>query len=553
MNWICKNCETKNEAHQSCCYVCGAIRDEVKAVTFDEQNCTDKNTRSQESQFEDVKKPWLRSTIAITLLTLMMFGLLIVGIKLVARSTDSAASGSLETLCGMQEQLDSEQGAIIWHDAFLEDGIHKALGKGEGENITFADTAGIYALSIVGDTFVINDVEFGAKVVLAYDGAYLPDSETAVEMPERTVSLEDLAQFPNLTSLTFVASDFSSIEGLESCDRLIELILDGKGIDDISPISSLQNLKRLHLGGALDDSDLQTIGLLTKLEYLSIPDCSKVISIAPLANLKNLEVLKSYTEVMDIQAIASMTKLKELYLEGVQATNYSALSGLTKLEKLSLPNTNIFDLSPLSNLTKLQVLDLYCCSNITDILALSGMTELQDLNLDGVPITEIKALSTLKKLEQLDLTGTKVEKLVPLKDLTNLKTLILFYNFDLRDLSPLKSLTSLKTLNFADTNVTDLSPLKNLTNLEQLVFFGTTVEDLAPLMDLKSLEMLDCNSTNIGDLTPLKELINLKTLIICFTNVQDLTPLKELSLEYIEADESLQQELREMFPSAEIN
>lgn len=553
MNWICKDCETKNEAYQSCCYVCGALRDKVNTIDIDEQDDTNGSNPPEEKPPKDEKKPRLRSPIAITLLTLMIFGLLFVGISFVSRSHGGAATGSLETTGETQEQIDSEQGEILWHDAFLEEGIRKALGKSEGENVTSADTAGIYALSIVGDTFVINDAEFGAKVVFAYDGVYLPDSETTVEMPDRTVSLEDLTFFPNLTSLTFVTSEFSSIEGLVNCNRLEELILHGNGIEDISPIASLQNLKRLHLGGVLDDSDLQIIGLLTKLEYLSIPDCSNVISIAPLASLKKLEVLKSYTEVMDIQAIANMAQLKELYLEGVQAKDYTALSGLIKLEKLSLPFTNINDLSPLRNLTNLQVLDLTGCSNITDIRALSGMTELRDLNLDGVPITEVKALSTLKKLEQLDLADTKVENLVPLKDLANLKTLILFYNFDLKDLSPLKNLTSLKMLNFADTGVTELSPLKNLMNLEELVFFGTTVDDLAPLMNLKSLKILDCDSTNIDDLTPLKELTNLKTLIISYTNVQDLTPLKELSLEYIVADESLQQELREMFPNAEIN
>ena len=94
MNWICKNCETKNEAHQNCCYVCGALRDEVKAVDYNEQDVADKSNRAKKTKYDGEKKPWLRAFSVMTLLALMIFGLLFVGIRIYGRSVDSAATGS---------------------------------------------------------------------------------------------------------------------------------------------------------------------------------------------------------------------------------------------------------------------------------------------------------------------------------------------------------------------------------------------------------------------------------------------------------------------------
>ena len=91
MNWVCKNCETKNEAHQNCCYVCGALRDEANAVGLDKQ---DASGGGNQIKPEGRKKPRLRSPIVLTLLALMIFGSLFVGIRLVGRSVDNAATGS---------------------------------------------------------------------------------------------------------------------------------------------------------------------------------------------------------------------------------------------------------------------------------------------------------------------------------------------------------------------------------------------------------------------------------------------------------------------------
>jgi len=60
INWICKNCETKNEAYQRCCYVCGALRDETNTINefgaSTKQRSTDESTHSIEMKMKDDSK-----------------------------------------------------------------------------------------------------------------------------------------------------------------------------------------------------------------------------------------------------------------------------------------------------------------------------------------------------------------------------------------------------------------------------------------------------------------------------------------------------------------
>ncbi len=494
----------------------------------------------------------------------------------IKKNPDLIGGSNDSSITKAEKASTQEPDTIVWDDPFLEAGIRKALGKSDDEAITRADTSEITALAVLGDSVVINDSELAAELQFAFNGVFLPDSQTPIEIPERTVSLNDLAYFPNLKSLTLVVSGVEGFEGLENCTKLENLALHGAGSADLAPIALMHDLRSLYVeGNTLDYYDLEVIGTLTNLEHLSIPDYYGETDITPLGQLLKLKTLNlSGAKVTSIEPLSNLTQLKELDLSYTTVTDFFAISGLSNLETLNLATTEIVDLSSLTNLVQLRFLDLNCnsirdltpleslnnievldlsgCTFLNDIQALSGITSLRKLNLDSVSITDIKPLSALDNLEQLDLSNTIVNNLTPLKDKTSLETLLLLYNFDLRDLSPLKNVTSLKVLDFSDTNVSDLSPLKKLSSLERLAFFDTKVDDLSPLVSLVSLRALDFNSTSISDLSPLQYLINLETLIMSFTNVSDVAPLAGLPLKYIEADDSLQQKLREMFPNADI-
>ncbi|MEA4948747.1 MAG: leucine-rich repeat domain-containing protein [Petrimonas sp.] len=585
MNWICKNCETKNESHQNCCYVCGALRDEVKSVDFDEQDGADKRNLARKTQYECEEKPRLRSPIVITLLALMIFGLLFVGIRFVGRFLDGAATEPLEAPGNTQEHRNPEQGEILWHDVFLEDGIRKALGKGEGENVTLADTAEIYALSIVGDTVAINDDALG--ISCGFD-RYTDDEglDTWESIPQRTVSLNDLPRFPNLKTFTLVASAVEEIDALESCKQLEVLTLSGSGISDGAIIASLDNLQSLYLvGDALDNDDMRSIGTLTKLIHFGIDlmdsnaqNNSQITSLSFLQNFSNLEslVLRGFHTIEDFSPLSSLERLKELDLCFTEISNIQVLSQLKELEKLDLCCTSVTEIQALSNLTNLTDLDLshtavlglqvltnltslrkldlsYLDYDFSNLKFLAKLVDLRELNLSVSNVSDIRVLSNLTELRELNLLETNVSDIRVLANLSNLAKLNLSMT-DVSDIRPLSNLTNLAELDISEMNVADIRAVSNLTNLTKLILCGTSVIDLQAVSNLKNLEILCLESTGISDLSPLEGLKKLKELCIAGSPIQDVSPLKGLPLQYIFVgqDSEHEQELREMFSGADV-
>ena len=86
MNWICKNCETKNEAHQNCCYVCGALRDETNAINAADTSAKKPGTVAGARPIEVEMKDKSRnaseglSPIILTILTVALFWMIFKGI-----------------------------------------------------------------------------------------------------------------------------------------------------------------------------------------------------------------------------------------------------------------------------------------------------------------------------------------------------------------------------------------------------------------------------------------------------------------------------------------
>ena len=97
-----------------------------------------------------------------------------------------------------------------------------------------------------------------------------------------------------------------------------------------------------------------------KIESLSLIE-ENIVDVSPIAQLKNLKflcLLKNY-ELVKIDTLANLTKLKELDLSYTNVSDLSALQFMTSLEILDLLFTPVSDLSALSNLRNLRELNLY--------------------------------------------------------------------------------------------------------------------------------------------------------------------------------------------------
>lgn len=140
----------------------------------------------------------------------------------------------------------------------------------------------------------------------------------------------------------------------------------------------------------------------------------KIVSIAPLANLKKLKVLTMPNQaIKDLDVLSSLSNLESLDLENSgEIEDISALRDLTLLTHLNLANNKIFDLKPLSGLSQLKTLYLWK-NQISDISSLSQLKELTELHIRNNGIRDISPLGRLLKLDQVSLENNPINKSEP--------------------------------------------------------------------------------------------------------------------------------------------
>lgn len=314
--------------------------------------------------------------------------------------------------------------------------------------------------------------------------------ELPYDMMESTIRASDLQY---MQMLTYVDCEGLSPkeEDLSRHTQLKKLRLYGKSLDDIANLVNGENLLELYVGGdyVADLSGLEKFPNLQKLELddTAVTDL-KGLSICP--NLISLSLIDN-EKILDYRQLTQFTGLKELNLE-CELKDIDFLGGLPALETVSLIGTKLLRLDGLT-----------ACPN------------LKTLHVEGnYDLKEQEAIAQLEGLESLYLDN--VESLEILRPLTNLKRLILdrFYAAD--DLSVLGTLVNLEYLELHGfgNGVKSFAPLKNLTNLKELIlpgggfYFNTT-----DIFDIASLERLDLSGSTFGsDFSQIAKLTNLKYL-----------------------------------------
>lgn len=103
---------------------------------------------------------------------------------------------------------------------------------------------------------------------------------------------------------------------------------------------------------------LNDLKQLTNLEYLDL-DNTKLTNVSPLSTLKNLRVLYLYgNSIKDISPLKGLTKLEILSINSNKVSNISSISGMTQLTELYIRTNAITDFSPVAKLQKLNILYL---------------------------------------------------------------------------------------------------------------------------------------------------------------------------------------------------
>ncbi len=409
---------------------------------------------------------------------------------------------------------------IAFADAAFESGVRKALNKPTGD-ITIAEAAAVNSLNLE-----------------------LPGDDWSIP---RIANLSDVQYFPNLTSLFLGWALYKEggvdITPLTSLTNLEGLYMPCTTIKDIGPLAALTKLQELQIWGTRNITDLTPLAGMTELRSLWISD-NLISDVSPLANLQKLEWLNiEKNMVTDVSPLAGLKNLKSLFLADNPIHDYTPLSDIfpsltdkdfelldhslpiafssPALEKavrkaMGVPKGDItpemtegvtelclgnaFDakipdedkvaelnsLRYFPNLMKLELQFNNISDNVSYLAVLGGLPGLKILDLNGNSLHTCYELAGCKQLEFLNIAGFVGNDLHSLTPLKGLKTLILSYSPQIRDLGPLSELTSLEDLRLESVMIDDYSPLAGLKNLKTLyIAQGEGYNpDLSPLVGI---------------------------------------------------------------------
>ena len=365
-----------------------------------------------------------------------------------------------------------------------------------------------------------------------------------------------LAKLTNLTWLSLFGNKISDVSPLAKLTNLTWLAVRDNPIQDLSPLTRLPKLRDVDV--ELPVSQVREEGLIPDPNLAAA--VRDALGLTPGASIKK-QAMQRLTELTahgsDIRNLAGLehaTQLKALHLGRNEIKDISPLEKLTRLKQLELQSNKITDMSPLANLRSLEVLHIGW-NRVTDLSPLTGLIRLVSLNLEANQIREISVIGRLTRLESLNLHQNPISRgrgdLSPLRNLRQLKSLSIRVNqlsdisrhinlsqlesLNLRwsqdiDLRVLGRLSQLKSLNLWDNReIQDITPLSRLTQLESLELGSNKISDVRPLANMTQLKVLGLRGNNIRDVTPLARLVNLEVLRLRDNPIQDASPLAKLT------------------------
>ena len=284
-------------------------------------------------------------------------------------------------------------------------------------------------------------------------------------------------------------------------------------------------------------SNLTGLETATNLTSLNLND-NEISSITPLAKLIALETLNlSDNNISSTSSFSRLTELTDLDLSNNRISSVSSLP--TSLTRLDLANNTISSISTLSKLIALTSLDL-STNRIRDVLPLQNLSSLRTLNLEGNDnITNIVVLYRLRQNQPPTTITPPTGMTIP-----NTADLVAFSNPDLEAVvrsalrisrgHPVlktgeKGMDTLTRLTATYKKIDDITGLEEADALTHLDLGNNEIETLDPLRDLTNLTHLDLADNLIETLTPLQSLTSLTNLDLDGNQIQNVSALSGLS------------------------
>lgn len=286
-----------------------------------------------------------------------------------------------------------------------------------------------------------------------------------------------------------------TLDGVQTFSNLEEIIIQGSGtlglgrISDLSPLKNLGRLRTIEMY----ESDLRSLesirGKSSLQRFVVIPTYFSDLSpVTSLTNLKHLN-LSLYSTVgspiSDFSPLSQLSGLEELHLQSqnqLKGVGLGFLSGMNSLRLLNISENGLQSADGIQVLPALESLDL----SYNNLFFSFDDTQIQAL------------LSSLVNLKQFWYAGFDGQSLSFLQGMQGLELLAItrYYNLSVTDLTIIGALTNLRELYLGGFATADISLLQGLSNLQVLWIADSNVasETLAfpaTLASLRELYMLN--------------------------------------------------------------
>lgn len=269
--------------------------------------------------------------------------------------------------------------------------------------------------------------ELTALTTLAIDGVTLDTAE-----------LSAIASLPNLTSLSLVRCNLSSVSKLSNSVNLIQLDLSNNTLRDLEPISNLPELEYLNLSNNAV-TQLTALTNSVKLKELDVSNNS-INSTVALSGCISLETLRiDNNNLVDLDGLDKLAKLKNLYATNNQISNIEHLATLSQLTELDLSNNALMDLS-----------------------VLNGNKSLMVLLFENNQVTELPTFDAESVLSTINGTRNNLSNIDTLAKLTRLNYVFMNYNSEIASIDAFSQSLALVQIDILGTSVTDISALEKL-------------------------------------------------------------------------------------------
>jgi Leucine-rich repeat (LRR) protein len=362
--------------------------------------------------------------------------------------------------------------------------------------IRVAENGLVSPLTIVGYTIggVIEEAKFADPAM------ELAMREILGADPEDVVMTDELWEITEFT----VPADAQSLADLSFLPYLEKLTLRDHKLDSLSPLAPLVNLKEVDLSGSrFPAADLKYLATFQDLEKLSLSGCG-LSTIADLAGAKKLVYLDlSSNTLRKLEALIPMSHLQELYLQHNAVTSLDVLSNLSELTKLDISYNAVSNIAPLAGCTALTWLNAgnNALSSLKGIDAFSSLTHLY---LDHNKLTDVVVLAKLTGLIELDISNNMLEYINELCALTALVELNCSYN-KLYYVPIFPKESALSILDASHNNIDSLDPLARLENLTYVYMDYNELKSLDSIADCFRLVMVSAYGNEIRDVSKLTD------------------------------------------------